>query len=150
MEEAAKAYAPMMKLMFRAIGDTGKAFYEKYGGEALPTITEVATRSGAEFGKMMQQMAPSRDMKAAGESFKMMDAMMGMGTEIQELSDDTIHFKVSQCLLGIGGTSKELCEAMMANDKAMMSTFLGKEVEMKILKSIAAGDNECEVVYSVK
>jgi len=35
-------------------------------------------------------------------------------------------------------------------DKKMMSTFLGQEVEMKILKSVAAGDEKCEVIYSKK
>ena len=53
-------------------------------------------------------------------------------------------------MLGIEGTSKGLCEAMMNSDKNMMSTLLGREVEMKILKSVAAGDKECEVIFSKK
>ena len=150
MEEAAKASGPMMKLLFMGMGALGKAFYEKNGKEAIPIITEVATQGGVEYGKLMQQMIPAKSMKAAGEMFKMMDQMMGMGTEIVELSNDTFHFKVSQCPLGIQGTSKELCEAMMASDKQMFSTFLGKEVEMKIPKSVAAGDRECEVIFSTK
>jgi hypothetical protein len=150
MEEAAKGFGPMMRLMFMGLGGLSKAFYEKYGREAIPIITEVARQGGVEYGKLMQQMAPAKSMEAAGESFKMMDAMMGMGMEITELSDNAIHFKVSQCPLGIQGTSKELCEALMTNDKVMMSTWLGKEVEMKIPKSVAAGDENCEVVYSIK
>ena len=31
MEEAAKAYGSMMKLMFMGMGGLGKAFYQKYG-----------------------------------------------------------------------------------------------------------------------
>jgi predicted hydrocarbon binding protein len=150
MEEAAKGFGPMMKLMFMGIGGLSKAFYEKYGDEALPIITELARRGGVEYGKIMQQMAPARSMKAYAESSKMMDSMMGMGLEVVELSDDKFHFKVSQCPLGIEGTSKKLCEALMTNDKEMISTFLGKEVDMKILKSVAAGDKECEVIYSIK
>ncbi len=42
--------------------------------------------------------------------------------------------------LGIEGTSKELCEAIMTLDEKRMSTFLGKAVGAKILKSIAAQD----------
>ena len=44
----------------------------------------------------------------------------------------------------------ELCEAMMTADKKMFSSLLGQEMDMKILKSIAAGDKECEVVISIK
>ena len=150
MEEAAKGFGPMMKLMMMGMGAFGKASYKRYGKEALPIITEVANQGGVEYGKLMQQMAPTKSMKAAGESFKMLGSMMGRGMEVVELSDDTFHFKVSQCPLGIEGTSKELCEAMMTSDKKMMSDFLGQEVELKILKSVAAGDKECEVIYSTK
>jgi len=31
-----------------------------------------------------------------------------------------------------------------------VGTFLGQEVDMKILKSVAAGDKECEVIFSKK
>jgi len=98
----------------------------------------------------MQKMMPVKDMKDVGELFKMMDSMMEMGMEIIELSDDAIHFKVPRCMLGIEGTSKELCEAMMTSDAKMVSTLLGQEVEMKIVKSVAAGDKECEVIFSKK
>jgi len=136
--------------MFMGMGALSKAFYERYGKEAIPIITEVMNQGGVEYGKIMQQMTPARGMKAAGEMSKMMDSMMGMEMEIIELSDDVFHFKVSHCPLGIEGTSKELCEALMTSDKKMFSTFLGKEVEMKILKSVAAGDEKCEVIYSKK
>ena len=79
MEEAAKAYASMVKLMFMGMGALSKAFYEKYGKEALPIITEVASQGGVEYGKVMQQMTPAKGMKAVGELFKMMDSMMGGG-----------------------------------------------------------------------
>jgi len=39
---------------------------------------------------------------------------------------------------------------MMTSDAKMVSTLLGQEIEMKILKSIAAGDKECEVIFSKK
>jgi hypothetical protein len=99
---------------------------------------------------MMQKMMPVKTMKTVGESLKMMGSAMGMDTEIMELSDNVIHFKVRQCPLGIEGTSKGLCEAMMTSDRKMIGTFLGQEVDMKIPKSVAAGDKECEVIFSIK
>ena len=32
----------------------------------------------------------------------------------------------------------------------VVSTLLGQEMEMQILKSVAAGDKECEVIFSKK
>ena len=70
--------------------------------------------------------------------------------ELMEVSDDTIHFKLPQCVLGIQGTSRELCEAMMNADEHMLNNLLRREVDMEILKTVAAGDNECEVKFSIK
>jgi hypothetical protein len=150
MEDLARGFGPMMRQMFLGMGALSKAFYQKYGKEALPTITEVASQGGMEYGKIMQQMMPARGMKTVGESLKMMGSMMGMEMEMMELSDNVIHFKTRQCPLGIDGTSKQLCEAMMTNDRKMVGAFLGQEVDMKIPKSVAAGDKECEVIFSKK
>jgi predicted hydrocarbon binding protein len=150
MEQAAQGFGPMMKHMFAALGALSRAFYEKCGDEALPIITEGARKSGVGQAEIMRKMMPVRSMKDIGEMLKMMGAMMEMEMEIVELSDDTLHFKGPKCMLGIEGTSKGLCEAMMNSDKSMMSTLLGREVEMKVLKSVAAGDKECEVIFSSK
>lgn len=153
MEEATKS-APMMKLLAMEMGmEMGalvKAFYKRYGKEALPIITEVMSQGGVGWGKIMQQMGPVKGMKGVGEAYKRMASMMGLKMEVVELSDKASHFKTSQCSLGIEGASKELCEAMMAADKKAMSTLLGQEVELKILKCIAAGDKECEIIFSRK
>lgn len=140
----------MMKHNYAMWGALCKAFYEKDGKEAIPIITEVSGKSGVGSAEITQKMMPVKDMKDAGEMYKMMDSMMEIGTEIIELTDDKIHFKVPKCIVGIEGTSRELCEAMMTADAKMLSTLLGQEIEMKILKSIAAGDKECEVVFSKK
>jgi len=150
MKAAAKGFRPMMKNMYVTMGDLCKAFYEKNGKEAIPIITEIASKSGAEEAEIIRKMMPVKGMKDVGELFKMMEAMMEMGMEIIELTDDAIHFKVPKCVVGIEGTSKELCEAMMASDGKMVSTLLGQEIETKILKSIAAGDEKCEVIFSKK
>lgn len=149
MEEAAK-FALMMRLAMRGPGAFAKAFYQRYGKEALPIITGVMSQSGVAWGKMAQQMVPAKGMRAYAESLKMISSIMGMRVEIIELSDDKIHFKGSKCPMGIEGTSRELCEAMMNFDKGWMSAFLGQERQIKVLKSIAAGDEICEVIESKK
>jgi len=150
MEEAVQTFGPMMRHMFAGLGALSRAFYDKCGDEALPIITEGARKNGVGQAEIMQKMMPVKSMKDIGEMLKMMGAMMGMEMEIIELSDETLHFKGPKCMLGLEGTSRGLCEAMMNSDKSMMSTLLGREVEMKVLKSVAAGDKECEVIFSSK
>ncbi len=151
MEEALKASASMVKMLMMGMGALSKAFYERYGKEALPIITEVMSQGGVESGKLMQAMAPVKDMAGFSEMFKRIAAMIGAETETIELSDDVFHFKSSSpCPMGLEGTSKELCEALMTADQKMLSTFLGQEVDMKVLKAVAGGDKECELIFSKK
>ena len=150
MEEAAKSFGPMIKLMYNMLGDLSSAFYKKYGKDALPTISAVSTKYGAPNAKLVQKMMPIKNMKDIAELYKMMFGMIGEKFEILKVSDDTLHFKVSTCPMCIQGTSLALCEAMMKTDKEMVSTLLNKPINIKVTKSIAAGDKYCEVNFSKK
>ena len=150
MEEAAKSVGPMMKLMYNMMGDMCIAFYKKYGKDALSIISAVSTKYGEPNAKLVQKMMPVKSMKDVGELYTMMFGMIGEKMEIVKVSDDMLHFKVSTCPMCIQGTSQELCEAMMNSDKKMVSTLLGKEINIKIPKSVAAGDKYCEVIFSKK
>lgn len=147
MEEAGKS---MMKLMGNMMGDLCNAFYKKYGKDALPIIAKVSAKFGADSAKIVQKMMPVKNMKDFAEMYKMMMATMGEKLETIRVSDDMFHFKMSHCPMGIEGTSRELCEAMMASDNKMLSTLLGQQVETKLLKSLGAGDKCCEYIYSKK
>ena len=72
MEEAAKSFGPMMKLMYNMVGDLGSAFYKKYGKDALPIIAAVSAKSGADMAKIAQKMMPVKNMKDIAELYKMM------------------------------------------------------------------------------
>lgn len=149
MEESAQM-APMMEDLLARFGALGKAFYDKYGKEALPLIAEVMGKGGVDSAQVMLKMMPIKGMKEAGQLFVKVGAPMDTGMEIIELTDDTFHFKLSRCLFCLDGAGQELCEAMMASDARMMSTVLGQEMKMDIVKSVAAGDGMCEVIFSKK
>jgi predicted hydrocarbon binding protein len=150
MKAAAKGFRPMMKNTYVMLGDLSKAFYEKSGKEALSKISEIAAKGGEEQAKIISNMMPIKDMNDIGELFEMMNSTMEIGMEVIEISDERIHFKNPKCILGLEGTSRELCESMMNQDKKMLSTLLGKEIETNIAHSLAAGDKECEVIISIK
>lgn len=146
MEETAKAFAPLIKQNMSTIGNMGKAFYEKYGDEALPVIIEVMGNNGVAMAEMSKGMVQGEDMKAVGQLLGMFE-MFDMGFDVVEVSDDKVHFKIAPCPLCIEGTSRELCEAMMTSDKKMVETIIGQEVEMEIPKAVAIGDEYCEFLF---
>ena len=150
MEEATKSFGPMMKLMNNQMGDLTRAFYKKYGKDALPTIAAISAKYGVEWAKVAQKMMPVKNMKDIGEMSKMMIATLGEKMEIIESSNGMLHIKMSNCPYSLQGTSQELCDALMNSDKKMFGTLLGKEINIKVPKSVAAGDKYCEVIYSKK
>lgn len=150
MEEAAKSFGPMMKLMNNMVGDLSSAFYKKYGKDALPTIAAVSGKYGADCAKIVAKMMPVKNLEDVAEMYKMMMAMMGEKMEIIKSSNDMFHFKMSKCPMGVQGTSQELCDALMNFDKKMVSTLVGQQFNNKVPKSVAAGDKYCEVIYSRK
>jgi predicted hydrocarbon binding protein len=142
--------SPMLNMLSGEVGDLGKTIYNKYGKESLPMIGGVVSQSGVEWGKIMRNNSPTKSMKTAGELQNIIGNSLGWGVDLVEATDEKLHFKVTKCPFGIEGTSKELCETMMIMDETRMSTFLGQAVEVKILKSVAAGDKQCEVIFSKK
>lgn len=145
----AKAFTPMIKHNFRTMGALSKAFYERYGIEALPIISKVMGEAGIEGAKIAQSKIKSKGMKAVAELFKMYE-MFDMPIEIIELTDDMIHFKhTASCPFGLEETAKELCIAVETRGEKMVSALLGEEVEAKVLKCVANGDDYCEVIYAI-
>ena len=142
----AKAFTPMILHNFRTMGSLSRAFYEKYGGEALPVISRVMGEAGVEGAKMARSRLKGEGMRAVGELFRMYE-MFDMPVEMIELTDEMIHFRHEPpCPFGLEGSSKELCEAMEAREEKMISTILGEEVDVKVIKCVAAGDEYCEVL----
>ena len=140
----------MLKVVLTAMSNSNKAFYRQYGKDALPVIAGVMDQTGADWGKIMQQMSADRTMQSVAQLWLAGGAAMGMGTEIVNVSDRSMHYRQSHCALGLEGTTRELCEAVMNIDRRRVSTFLGQEIDMNILKTKAAGDDQCEVIFSTK
>jgi len=95
---------------------------------------------------MARSSLKGEGIRAVGELFRMYE-IFDMPVEMIELTDEMIHFRHEPpCPFGLEGSSKEPCEAMEAREEKMISTILGEEVEVKVIKCIAAGDEYCEVL----
>jgi len=146
----AKAFTLMILHNFRTMGALNRAFYEKYGEDALPIISRVMGEAGVEGAKIAQSKLKGEGMKAVGELFKMYE-MFDLPVEIMELTEDLIHFRhAPPCPFGLEGTAKELCKAVETRGERMVSTILGEDAEAKVIKCVAAGDEYCEVIYAKK
>ncbi|MFW9987961.1 MAG: L-2-amino-thiazoline-4-carboxylic acid hydrolase [Candidatus Odinarchaeota archaeon] len=125
-----------------------KAIYKKFGEEALPIIKEVCGVQGKSLGLKIRKKIPNRNLSTVAKAFsKTFDQN---SVKIISISDDKFQIQGTKCPFGLENTSRALCEAVMAIDHEYFRTAANDKIELKILKTVAAGDSYCDTVYEIK
>ena len=125
-----------------AIGALSIAFFNKYGDEALPVI-EGVLESHVPYDTPQVREMQDTGMKGLAELFSRF-------VELEAATDEVVHFITGGvCQFGLYNTDKKLCEAMMIFDRKIVETVVGRELDMAILRTVSAGDDCCEVKFSI-
>lgn len=125
-----------------------KAFYEKFGKEALPIIKDICGRQGRVLGQKIRKKLPNNKLSTVAEAFtKSYDPK---DVKVLSLSDDTFQIQGTKCPFGLEHTSRELCEAVMEIDHEYFRTAVSENITLKIKKTVAAGDSRCDTIYNLK
>jgi len=125
-----------------------KEFYNKFGKEALPIIENVCGRQGRALGLKIIKKLPDNKLKTVARAFsKSFDPNF---VKIITISDECFHIQGTMCPFGFENTSRELCEAVMAIDHEYFLEAVSDKIELKILKTVAAGDLHCDTIYTLK
>ena len=125
-----------------------KEFYKKFGKEALPIIKNVCRKQGRALGLKIMKKVPDNKLTTVAQVFsKSFDPNF---VKIISMSDETFHIQGTMCPFGLENTSRELCEAVMAIDDEYFREAVSDKIELKILKTVAAGDQHCDTIYLLK
>lgn len=125
-------------------------FYEKYGDEALPLIGKVCRKLGRAIGNQMRKNLDSFDLKSVGNAFLEGARRRKNPVTLLELTEKRIRVKGERCALGLAGAGRPICEAMMNMDIGLFEAATGEEIDLSILKTVAAGDECCDVMFALK
>ena len=129
--------------LWENIGRIAKAVDKKFGAEGRNLLRQVMSERGSEMGEMMKPQSPGEDFKSVGTFFAGASKMFGVENEVEVKANEVV-VKIPRCPYGLEGTNRELCEAMMAFDIKAVEAG-GPNVTMKIVKTVAAGDPQCEL-----
>jgi small GTP-binding protein len=132
---------------FQAQGLLIKRFYEKFGEEALPIIKEVCRLQGRALGLKQKQNLPDNRLSTVAKAFS---EDYGSDMTVITITDKIFRIKGKKCPFGLEHTSRELCEAVMEIDLEYFRTAVSYDIELKILQTLAEGDNLCDIVYELK
>lgn len=124
-----------------------KAFYKKFGKDALPIIKEVCKKQGRALGLKIRKKLPDNKLSTVASAFsKSFDQNL---IEIVGISDDIFQIKGTKCPFGLENTSRELCEAVMEIDHEYFRTAVSDKVKLNIKATVADGDPCCDTIYEI-
>ena len=132
-----------------ALALLARKVYERFGLETLPLIEDVCGKLGRSVGERMREDLPDGNLKTVGKAFADGASRRKNPVDVIELSDTIFHIKGYRCNLGLKDTYRELCVSMMAMDWGIFEGATGKKIDLKIVKSLAAGDPCCEIIFKL-
>ena len=125
-----------------------KAVYEKFGKEALFIIKDVCKRQGRSLGLKIKKKLPDNKLSTVANAFS--KSYDPKDIKVIQMSDEMFQIQGSKCPFGLENTSRELCEAVMEIDAEYFRTAVNENVKLKILKTVAEGDEYCDTIYTSK
>ena len=125
-----------------------KEFYKKFGKEALPIIENVCRKQGRALGLKIMKKLPDNTLTTVAQAFS--KSFNPNFVKIISMSDECFHIQGTMCPFGLENTSRALCEAVMAIDYEYFREAVSDKIELKILKTVAAGDIHCDTIYTLK
>ncbi|MBD3195816.1 MAG: hypothetical protein GF317_12215 [Candidatus Lokiarchaeota archaeon] len=125
-----------------------KAFYEKFGKEALPIIRNICSKQGKSLGLKIKSKLSDTTLSSVAEAFS--KSFDPESIKIISISDSEFQIQGIKCPFGLENTSRELCEAVMEIDHEYFRTAVNENIQLDIIKTIANGDSCCDTIYRLK
>ncbi len=125
-----------------------KAFYEKFGKEALPIIKEICGKQGRALGLKIKNKLSNNKLSTVAKAFS--QSYDPNNVKVMFLSDEKFRIQGTKCPFGLENTSRELCEAAMEIDYEYFRTAVSDKIKLTIYRSVADGDARCDTTYKLK
>jgi len=125
-----------------------KAIFKKFGKESLPIIKEICRRQGRALGLKIKKKIQDNKLSTVANVFS--KSYDPNDIKVISVSDEKFQIQGTKCPFGLENTARELCEAAMEIDYEYFRTAVDKNIKLKIIKTVAAGDPYCDTIYELK
>ena len=129
-------------------GLIAKAVDKKFGAGGRCVLRQVQSVEDVTMGEVFKPMSSRRDFKSVGTLYARILKMFGVDIEVKVKKAEAV-IEVLNCPYGLEGTSRELCEAMIALDVGVVKT-MSPNVNLEIAKRAAVGDPQCKLSITPK
>ncbi len=125
-----------------------KAIFNKFGRKSLSVIKDVCKIQGRALGLKITKKLPDNRLSTVAKAFS--KSLDPKSVKVISISDEKFQIQGTKCPFCLENTSRELCEATMAIDHEYFRTAVDNHIELKIIKTLAAGDPYCDTIYELK
>jgi len=124
-------------------------FYDRVGEKAAEIIMRVCYQRGLTLGKGLGKKG-EKSFEDAVELFVAASEKTKTPAQLISLEKNAAVFQGNGCPLGLKGRGRAICEMMMSLDRGIIEEASGQKVKIKVIKTMAAGDDFCEVLFEVE
>ncbi len=132
------------------IGVLCSEFLREYGEASKDIISRICYERGLALGKRLGAKIKDKSFETAVAAFVRASEKSESPAVLVSLSEERAVLQGSGCPLGLKGRGRPVCEAMMPMDQGILESASNVKVNFKVVKSIAGGDENCEVVFEVQ
>jgi hypothetical protein len=125
-----------------------KAFYRKFGKEALPIIKEILRKQGKALGLKIKSKLSNTKLSTVANAFS--KSFDPNNIKVISVSNEKFQIQGTRCPFGLENSSRELCEAVMEIDHEYFRTAVSEDITLIIKKTVASGDSFCDTIYELK
>ncbi len=113
-------------------------------------IARLCHERGLALGELLAAKVGERSFRDAVLAFVAASEKSRAPASLVSLDTGKAVIRGTACPLGLEGRGREICEAMMFLDRGILEAASGETLRHVIVRSRAAGDEYCEVIFEVR
>ena len=131
------------------LGVLSSKFIEEFGEKAEEIVSEIFHQRGLALGKGFASKLGEKSFETTVKAFIAASKKSEAPGEIISLDEKRAVVKGAGCPFTLNGRGRKVCEAIMALDQGLMGVASGCKISVTVNRTLAEGDDHCEVVFEV-
>ncbi len=132
------------------IGALCSEFLREHGEASKNLISRICYERGFALGKRLGSKIEDKSFEGAVRAFVRASEKSKSPAMLVSLSEGRAILHGSACPLGLKNRGRPVCEAMMTMDQGILEGASNVKVNFRVVKSIAGGDEKCEVIFELQ
>lgn len=124
-------------------------FLQEFGEKSNNIITRICHQRGLAIGSKFAARLEIRSFENAVNAFVAASEKSSAPAKLVFLEKGKAEIHGTFCPMGLNGRGRMICEMMMNVDRGILEEASGEQIRFTVNKTIAEGDDHCEVIFEI-